>query len=597
MDLMERVQGKELLLQLLMQCMLVYCMTIFSLGCSALRRTHWQPPVYSTPDPTILRREFSVRPGSISLAQAEVHYANANNAKNRGDAECVDSFLRAAQYSWQDIEQNANEHYALSSRASEIFRSSLSAIVIEGQKYRRFDARMGLRTYTTSGWQVIPILYHGFPRPGDDFGELTVVGEYTTSQLNHVYYRHGVGVPVVINRTGTNHEAFQRDRQAFAATLMLRSPCDGDSTQSSSPILELHDPLRVSHVAVNECPFPLSSDSTAPIARALSSVRRSYVQSFLQPGIVKPEVDGLFMLEPYQPGKIPVIFIHGLLSDRMTWANMINELCARPEFVHRYQIWAFEYSTGEPFLTSATRLRRQLQQLRAKFDPNEEDTALNEAVLVGHSMGGLISKVQVSESGRRVWSSISNQNFENVTMSSEIRRKFTEAVFFTPSPMISRVVFIGTPHRGSVLAQRAIGKVGSLLIEEPAELKAEHNRLLQENPEAFSDEFTRRFPTSIDLLEPNSPLLQAIDSLPINERVNMHSIIGQGYWMPGYGDSDGVVPVSSAKQNRTTSETMVVGKHAELTENPTVVQQVLRVLREHSEQCAISKNESVSHLE
>jgi len=135
-----------------------------------------------------------------------------------------------------------------------------------------------------------------------------------------------------------------------------------------------------------------------------------------------------------------------------------------------------------------------------------------------------------------------------------IRESFAEAVFFKPSPIVSRVIFIGTPHRSSALAQRAIGSIGSLLIEQPGKLKAEHDRLLKGNPGAFSEEFTRRVPTSIDMLKPDSKLLQAIDCLTPNRRVRMHSIYGTGRWMPGDGDSDGVVPVSSSKHAGTVSE-------------------------------------------
>jgi pimeloyl-ACP methyl ester carboxylesterase len=222
-----------------------------------------------------------------------------------------------------------------------------------------------------------------------------------------------------------------------------------------------------------------------------------------------------------------------------------------------------------------------LEQLRAHFDPHETDAALNQVVLVGHSMGGLISKVQIAESGSQVWNALSNRRFEQVAMSPDTRRKFANAVFFKPSSMVSRVIFIGTPHRGSALAQRAVGRIGSLLVKESADLKMEHDRLLEDNPAAFSEEFTRRVPTSIDMLEPNSELLQAINGLSINPCVRIHSIIGQGRWMPGSGDSDGVVPVSSASHGRSTSVTMVTEKHTKLTENPVVIEQVLSILGEH----------------
>ena len=561
--------------------LIVACLCTKSAGCSMMQCARWQTATLTSPDPFMQRKACSIRSGSFSLANAEVAYAAATEAMEQGDPRCVDEFFRAAEHAWFDVVQIANEPDAFASRASEIYRSSLNAIVTEGQKHCRLDARRGLRIRSTSGWSIIPVTHHGFPRIAEEFDQLAVVGDYSAPQLHHIYRRNGVGVPVIALRNHESEEPFQRKRQGFAATLVLRHAKTNDSVQGSSTILELHDPLRIASIKHEQSSLPLASDSTAPIALALSTVKRSYVQSFLQPGLVRPDDDGLFMLEPYQPGKIPVIFVHGLLSDRLTWANLVNELNARTEFLEQYQLWGFEYPTGEPFLTSATLLRSQLNKIRARFDPQETDEALNHVVLVGHSMGGLISKMQISESGTALWNSISRRNFEQVVMSPNTRKKLSEAVFFTPSPMVSRVVFIGTPHRGSALAQRAIGRVGSLLIKEATDLRSEHDRLIADNPGVFSEEFSRRVPTSIDMLEPKSDLLQAIHCLPINTRVRIDSIVGNGRWMPGNGDSDGVVPVTSANHERSTSVVMVNQKHAKLTEDPAVIQQVMRILREH----------------
>jgi pimeloyl-ACP methyl ester carboxylesterase len=573
---MRRICGWKLL-----RLILIVWLAPLHVGCSALHRTCWQTATLTPADPIILGKQCSVSGGSFSLANAEIAYAAATQAREAGDANCVDEYFRAAQYAWVDVEQSTSEQFTFNSRATEIYRSSMHAIVTEGQKHHRLDARHGLRIQTTNGWTTIPIKHHGFPRVGDEFDELIVVGEYSTSQLNHTFRRDGVGIPVIAVRNHESHEPFQRKRQGFAATFVLRQIGESDSADDPSTCLELHDPLRISSIAHDQSSLPLASDSTAPIAKALSSVRRSYVQSFLQPGLVRPDEDGLFMLEPYQRGKIPIIFVHGLLSDRLTWANFVNELNARPEFNDRYQLWGFEYPTGEPFLASATLLRRQLFELREHYDPHQTDEALNHVVLVGHSMGGLIAKMQITESGTAFWNAIANRHIEQVAMSHNARKKLSEAVFFLPSPMVSCVIFIGTPHRGSALAQRVVGRVGSLLIKESSELTTEHNQLIEDNPGVFSEEFSRRVPTSIDMLEPSSKLLQAIHRLPINSRVRMHSIIGKGRWMPGSGDSDGVVPVSSAQHEQSSSVTMVDEKHARLTEDRAVIQRVLMILRDH----------------
>ena len=75
------------------------------------------------------------------------------------------------------------------------------------------------------------------------------------------------------------------------------------------------------------------------------------------------------MNEPFQPGKIPVVLVHGLASSPLTWSHLQNELRTQPGVLDRYQVWTFRYDTGSPFLTTAAELRRQLAELRRIYDP------------------------------------------------------------------------------------------------------------------------------------------------------------------------------------------------------------------------------------
>jgi triacylglycerol esterase/lipase EstA (alpha/beta hydrolase family) len=562
--------------------------TCVFLGCSTFtcHRT-WPVADLVIPNQAALNGEPFGADTSSHLARAEIAYAVATEAMENGDPACVDEFFHAAMMAWGDFEQQVLKCDTFQGRAADIYRSSLNALVTAGQRFGRLDPRRGLSVSTVDGWITVPLIHHGLLYDPHELNELVTVGDYSTYQLNNIYTRGGVGVPVVAIVQRQASVPFQHARQSFAATLLLR-PVGGDVlNHSQAARLELYDPLRTSGFASGEGSLPLAIDSTAPMARVLTTARRNYLQSFLQPGLVTPEAEGLFMLTPYQPGKIPVICIHGLLSDRLTWANLVNEIYASPELEARYQIWSFEYPTGEPFLRSAALLRRQLVEIRRHVDPSGTDCALDQVILVGHSMGGLISKMQIAESGNQVWSSMAKCEFNRVVMLPAVRERLSNMVFFTPSPMVARVVFIGTPHRGSALAQRAVGRIGALLVEEPEELKVQHDRLVQDNPGVFSQEFTRRVPTSIDLLNPDSRLLQAIDGLAIDRSVRIHSIVGTGRWMLGSGDSDGVVPVSSATFAQADSECLIPGKHAKLTENEAVISEVLAVLRLHYRELAV----------
>ncbi|MFT5299896.1 MAG: triacylglycerol esterase/lipase EstA (alpha/beta hydrolase family) [Mariniblastus sp.] len=137
------------------------------------------------------------------------------------------------------------------------------------------------------------------------------------------------------------------------------------------------------------------------------------------------------MIKPYQPGKIPIMFVHGLLSDPFTWINMANDLTEHPEILERYQLWGFEYATGEPFLKSAAIFRRQLQEAHMQLDPTKSNPAMSQMVLVGHSMGGLVSKLLITESGTQLWDAVSCRPLESIGATPELRGNLADLFFFS----------------------------------------------------------------------------------------------------------------------------------------------------------------------
>ncbi len=150
---------------------------------------------------------------------------------------------------------------------------------------------------------------------------------------------------------------------------------------------------------------------------------------------------GIRMLAPYQPGKIPVVLVHGLLSSPLTWAPVINDLQADPTLGERYQFWYYYYPTGAPYLASAAELRRQLEQLRKEVDPRHEDPALDNMVFVGHSMGGLISKLMTVDSGDDFWHLVSKEPFDKLNLPNSARADLEQTYFFQRESCVKRVHF------------------------------------------------------------------------------------------------------------------------------------------------------------
>jgi len=167
-----------------------------------------------------------------------------------------------------------------------------------------------------------------------------------------------------------------------------------------------------------------------------------------------------------------VIFVHGLWANPWSWSRMIESLEADAALRDRYQLWTFGYSTGDPIPYSAALLRRDLVEVRRKFDPDGTDAAFERMVLVGHSMGGLLTKMLVQDSGTRLWRLISNRPADELAGEPEDRDLFRRALIFKPCPEVRRVLFIATPHRGSRVDRGGLERLGSRLVRPPFVLRA-----------------------------------------------------------------------------------------------------------------------------
>lgn len=292
------------------------------------------------------------------------------------------------------------------------------------------------------------------------------------------------------------------------------------------------------------------------------------------------EPTGLSLLRPHARGKVPVVFIHGLWSNPCSWQRMIGELLADPGLAARYRFWTFGYSTGDPLPHSAVLLRRDLDEVRRKLDPDRSDPAFDRMILVGHSMGGLLAKMMVVETGDRLWRVVSDRPFDELASEPDDRDRFRSALFFGPRPEVRRVVFIATPHRGSQLDHGSLRNLGTRLVRLPDPLRAAHGRLIARNPPTFFKEhFRKGLPTSVDELEWGSPILTGLQGLAPSPAVKVHSVIAIRPGTARRGRSDGLVTYDSAHLAAATSERVVSAGHL-CQDHPDVIGEVRRILVE-----------------
>ena len=97
----------------------------------------------------------------------------------------------------------------------------------------------------------------------------------------------------------------------------------------------------------------------------------------------------LYLMQPYDPDRIPLFMVHGLQSTAVSLSNLVNDLSADPVLHARYRIWLYHYPSGTPVLQNAAVLRRILKQILREIDPQGTDFATNQLVVLGHSMGGI----------------------------------------------------------------------------------------------------------------------------------------------------------------------------------------------------------------
>lgn len=288
---------------------------------------------------------------------------------------------------------------------------------------------------------------------------------------------------------------------------------------------------------------------------------------------------GLYLLRPYQPGQIPLVMIHGLASDAVTWECLINCLCQDPTIASKYQIWLYQYPTGHSYLTAAADLRRQLMGIRSHFDPGGTDRGFEQTVLVGHSMGGIIAKLQASYSDDKIWRSLSDWPIDVIQNSGRVPERTASALLFDPVPFVSNVIYIATPHRGSNWSGHPLGRLGRALISLPQQMQREYWQLVRSNPGLFRNPGPR-IPTSLDHLTPGNPVILATNSLRYRAGVGTHSIIGTGHMLPDGFMGDGVVAFVSAVRSDVQSEKRIPATHSGILQHPETAAELTRLLTE-----------------
>jgi pimeloyl-ACP methyl ester carboxylesterase len=418
--------------------------------------------------------------------------------------------------------------------------------------------------------------------------------------LRNRYRTPGIGAPLAasiepIGATTTKQDAYIPLRMKIPVTAFLRLDDPRGALKSGrlKGELEFYTPDSARSIKVNGVEVPIEFETTSALALTLEG---SPVWDFEIAGFrsgdftVGAQRLGIFMLHPHRTGRIPVVLVHGTASSPARWAELVNELENDPRFWEHYELWLFIYNTGNPIAYSGMLLRDALTKAVAELDPEGKDPGLKQMVVIGHSQGGLLTKMTVVDTGMHLWPF--SVPPEELTVSAETRELLSQALLLKPLPFVKRVVFIATPHGGSYQALGFLGRLGSWFVNLPGRFVKLNVELLTLQTKGLYMGTAGGIPTSITNMTPGNPFIQNLASVPIADGVVAHSIIAVDGDGPVKEGGDGVVKYVSAHIDGVASEKVVRSSHS-VQGNPEAIQEVKRILIEHARGLSRPKAASV----
>jgi hypothetical protein len=387
----------------------------------------------------------------------------------------------------------------------------------------------------------------------------------------------GLGAPLIVVGKELDYVKIDRFAQAQHVYYGMTSVIQFRGRDAEIVLL---DPLDKETVKMDGRTYDLAGDFQGPLALALADLNLEKRELL---GLFKPQEfeqsARLARLEPFNPNKIPVIMIHGLGNSPATWAPLVEFLRGDPEIREHYQFWFFSYPSGLPYPLSAAFLRAQLKGIREKYP------GLKPPVIIGHSMGGMISRLLVTDAGMKLWNTYFDKSPDQLPLSERTKRILGGSMIFDAVPTIGRVIFVSPSHRGSNRAVDFWGRLGAKIVGNPLTEDQVYKEVSKyARPEARK-RGVGRLPNGIDLLNPDNLFIKTVDTLPLKPGVPYHTILGDR-GKGGFLDhtqpqlTDGFVPYWSGHLAGARSEKIIPSNHWTHL-HPLGMAEIKRILIEH----------------
>jgi pimeloyl-ACP methyl ester carboxylesterase len=409
--------------------------------------------------------------------------------------------------------------------------------------------------------------------------------------LTNRHRREGIGVSLVACRKRRTDDKLEeylpRVGTCLPLTAVVRFPNGGCQGAECAASFELLNSITTETYSTPQGPLPLAADFTAPLAAVVDKTGMGGWDGLFDAIQGNEELlknTGFYTLEPYDANRIPLITVHGLFSNPLTWLDVHNELMGDPIIRKHFRVWHYLYPTNLPILENAKTFRQKLDELQSYLATYQsKQSSQRGMVIIGHSMGGLLTRSAVVDS-----TPLMEYFMEDPKRISKLDKDVADAVRsyldFKPKPYIDRVIFVAVPHRGSSIADNWVGSIGRWLLSLPKTIIQKTVHVAREARNILRPDLQTAFDageaSSIRGLSEKSPALQGLSRTTIASTIPFHSIIGDR----GLGDtpdsSDGVVAYRSSHVEGAQSELIVAADHTAHA-HPQALLEIRRILRLH----------------
>ena len=346
--------------------------------------------------------------------------------------------------------------------------------------------------------------------------------------------------------------------------------------------LKVFDPYSTEKIDVSGKSYPLAANFSAPYGLWLAenNLGAAAYLSLIDRD-KRLTMPHLYMLEPYNPNKKVIVLVHGLASSPEAWIRLTNDIMGDNALREHYQVWQIFYSTNMPILESRFQINTIINQGFESID--QKSASAKDAVLIGHSMGGIIARLLVSDQN------LSN-NAQKMLKNRQFNRFKDDPVFnarlnIQSVPNFNRAIFISAPHRGTDYADRWFTRAARKVIKLPgaflgalADSVDEKNLNPKKILKDIDDGLIQNGPSD---LSHNSKFTQLTENVMPKKGMIYHSIMGN---ITNSNDpdimTDGIVPYRSSHLDGAVSEKIIKGGHS-IQETPEAVLELRRILKLH----------------